>query len=64
MRFGDTPADLGMPALSDAEQQMIMHVELPILAGHVIMATDMLESMKKPTGSTPPYPTVVPMRRA
>ena len=24
---------------------MVMHVELPILAGHVLMATDMLESM-------------------
>jgi len=24
---------------------MIMHIELPILAGHVLMGTDMLESM-------------------
>ena len=24
---------------------MVMHVELPILGGHVIMATDMVESM-------------------
>ena len=24
---------------------MVMHVELPILGGHVIMATDMLASM-------------------
>jgi PhnB protein len=44
-RMGDGPADPTGPALSDAEKQMVMHVELPILAGHVIMATDMLESM-------------------
>ena len=44
-RMGDIPADPNGPALSDAEKQMVMHVELPILAGHVIMATDMLESM-------------------
>jgi len=43
-RMGDVPAPEG-PALSDVEKQMVMHVELPILAGHVIMATDMLESM-------------------
>ncbi len=33
------------PPLSDAEQNMIAHIELPILAGHVLMGTDMLESM-------------------
>ena len=45
MRIGDLPADPNMPPLSDADKQMVMHVELPILAGHVLMATDMLESM-------------------
>ncbi len=45
MRMGDVPADPGMPELSDADKQLIMHVELPILAGHVLMATDMIESM-------------------
>lgn len=44
-RMGDVPAGPGMPELSEAEQQMVMHVELPILAGHVLMGTDMLESM-------------------
>ena len=33
------------PQLSEAEQNLVGHVELPILAGHVIMGTDMLESM-------------------
>ena len=42
MRFGDAP---GMPPMSDDEKQKLVHVELPILNGHVIMATDMLESM-------------------
>ena len=45
IRMGDMPAAPGAPDLTDAEKKMVMHVELPILAGHVIMATDMLESM-------------------
>jgi len=44
-RMGDVPGGPGAPTLSEAEKQMVMHVELPILAGHVIMATDMLASM-------------------
>ena len=43
-RMGDMPGDPSQPALSEAEQQLVMHVELPILGGHVLMATDMLES--------------------
>lgn len=46
-RMGDIPADPNGPTLSEAEEQMVMHVELPILAGHVMMATDMLESMNQ-----------------
>jgi PhnB protein len=45
IRMGDAPAGPGAPELSDAEKQLVMHVELPILAGHVLMATDMVESM-------------------
>jgi PhnB protein len=44
-RMSDMPAGEGGPALSEAEQCMVMHMELPILAGHVLMGTDMLESM-------------------
>jgi PhnB protein len=40
-RLGDTPDGA---SLSDEEKNMVMHVELPILGGHVLMATDMLES--------------------
>ena len=44
-RFGDMPAPPDAPALPERERSMVMHVELPILAGHVLMGTDMLESM-------------------
>ena len=44
-RMRDVPADPNGPPLSEAEQNMVMHVELPILGGHIIMGTDILESM-------------------
>jgi PhnB protein len=43
-RMGEMPRDPTMPPLSEAEKKMVMHVELPILGGHVLMATDMLAS--------------------
>jgi PhnB protein len=36
------------PPLSAAEENMVMHVGLPILGGHILMGTDALESMGKP----------------
>ncbi len=33
------------PTFSEAEKKLVMHAELPILAGHVLMATDGVESM-------------------
>jgi PhnB protein len=45
VRMGDMPAAPGVPELPEVERALVMHVELPILAGHVLMATDMLESM-------------------
>ena len=44
-RMGDMPSEPGGPELSDAEKKLVAHVELPILAGHMLMGTDMLESM-------------------
>jgi PhnB protein len=44
-RFGDIPAQEGMPPIADADKNLIMHIELPILGGHVLMATDAPESM-------------------
>ncbi len=43
-RMGDMPADPSAPPLPDSEKNMVMHCELPIHAGHVLMGTDMLES--------------------
>ena len=45
MRMGDMPPPPGAPVLSEDERGKVMHVELPILDGHVLMGTDMLESM-------------------
>ncbi|MEZ4703267.1 MAG: VOC family protein [Rhodothermales bacterium] len=45
MRFGDMPPQPGQPPLSDADKRLIMHIELPILGGHVLMGTDAPESM-------------------
>jgi PhnB protein len=43
-RFGDMPSQQGAPALADADKNLIMHIELPILGGHVLMGTDAPES--------------------
>ena len=44
VRMGDMPTP-GAPELSQAEKKLVAHVELPILAGHVLMGNDMLESL-------------------
>ena len=44
-RMRDAPPAPGMPALSEAEKDLVMHIELPITGGHVLMGTDALESM-------------------
>jgi PhnB protein len=41
-RFSDIP---DQPPMSDADRQGVLHVELPILAGHVLMGTDAPGSM-------------------
>ncbi len=43
-RFGDVEGPEGMPPLSDSDKKLILHVELEILGGHVLMATDAPES--------------------
>ncbi|MDB6127510.1 MAG: 3-demethylubiquinone-9 3-methyltransferase [Verrucomicrobia bacterium] len=48
MRFGDVQPQVcqpGQPPLPEADLKLIMHIELPILAGHVLMGTDAPESM-------------------
>jgi len=44
-RFGDIPAMEGIPPMAEADKNLVMHIELPILAGHVLMGTDAPESM-------------------
>jgi PhnB protein len=40
-RMGDFPN----PQLADADKNLIMHIELPIVGGHILMGTDAPESM-------------------
>ena len=44
-RFADMPVAPGQPSLAPADRELVMHVELPILGGHVLMGTDAPESM-------------------
>src|SRR4051812_39338730 len=44
-RFKDIPPHPGQPSLPEADLNLVMHMELPILAGHVLMGTDAPESM-------------------
>lgn len=44
-RFSDVPPVEGMPGLSEKDKNLIMHIELPITGGHVLMGTDAPESM-------------------
>ena len=44
-RFGDIPTSIEMPPLSDDDKQLIMHIELAITGGHILMGTDASESM-------------------
>lgn len=43
-RFRDAPSDASCP-VAEADANLVMHVELPILAGHVLMGTDAPDSM-------------------
>ena len=45
MRFGDIPASPDMPPPSEADKNLVMHVELRILGCHSLMGTDAPESM-------------------
>ena len=44
-RMGDGPTVPGQPPLSAADRNLVLHVALPILGGHVLMGTDAPESM-------------------
>lgn len=44
-RFKDIPPSPEAPACAPEDAELVMHVELPILAGHSLMGTDAPESM-------------------
>lgn len=44
-RMSEAPPAPSAPALSAADKNLVMHVELPITGGHVLMGTDAVESM-------------------
>ncbi|MEZ4648232.1 MAG: VOC family protein [Candidatus Eisenbacteria bacterium] len=44
MRMSDLPPMEGMPPVAEADKNMVMHVALPILGGHMLMGTDTSES--------------------
>ncbi len=44
-RFSQVPPQEGGPQMTEADKNLIMHVALPILGGHVLMGTDAPETM-------------------
>jgi uncharacterized glyoxalase superfamily protein PhnB/uncharacterized protein YndB with AHSA1/START domain len=44
-RFGDIPAGTEHPPLSETDKKLVLHVELPTIGNHLIMATDAPASM-------------------
>jgi uncharacterized protein YndB with AHSA1/START domain/uncharacterized glyoxalase superfamily protein PhnB len=44
-RFGDLPADSSHPPVPDAIKKMVLHVELPLVGGHILMGTDAPKEM-------------------
>src|SRR4051794_18192952 len=45
MRHGDVPLPDGAPPLGESEKNLVMHVGLPILGGHLLMGTDIFPGM-------------------
>ncbi|HRH36614.1 MAG TPA: VOC family protein [Catalimonadaceae bacterium] len=45
LRFGNVPQPEGAPPMAEADKNLVMHIELPILGGHILMGTDAPESM-------------------
>ena len=44
-RFKDIPSSENIPHLPEEDKNLVMHVALPILDGHLLMGTDAPESM-------------------
>ena len=44
-RFKDIPPSEKSPPIAEEDKNLVMHIELPILGGHMLMGTDAPESM-------------------
>lgn len=44
-RMGEVSAQPGQPPLAEADKNLVMHIALPLLGGHMLMGTDAPESM-------------------
>jgi PhnB protein len=44
-RFRDIPPSENIPPLPEEDKNLVMHISLPILGGHLLMGTDAPESM-------------------
>ena len=44
-RFRDIPPSDDAPPIAEADKDLVMHIELPIAGGHILMGTDAPESM-------------------
>lgn len=44
-RFRDIPVQEGMPKMSETDNDLIMHIELELPGGHILMGSDAPESM-------------------
>jgi uncharacterized glyoxalase superfamily protein PhnB/uncharacterized protein YndB with AHSA1/START domain len=44
-KFGEIPASPDQPAIADEIKNMVLHVELPLLGGHILMGTDAPKEM-------------------
>jgi PhnB protein len=44
-RFSEIPGTPGQPPLAESDRNLVMHVELAILGGHVLMGTDAPDSL-------------------
>jgi len=45
MRHGDVPQPEGQPGADEADKNLIINVQLPILGGHILMGSDLPEGM-------------------
>ncbi|MCB0777397.1 MAG: hypothetical protein KDB99_13880, partial [Chitinophagaceae bacterium] len=44
-RMGAVPPQEGQPPMSEEMKNLVLHVELPITSGHILMGTDAPEQM-------------------